>query len=331
MKIVSIFLLGAMGLVAACAPVIVPTPAAGPTRLQTLRMELPTDANMSDLPRLMAADALRAQGYTVEAVDFNDNALSVQALEQGDLDLGYISNAIAWAAIKRGANIRTILDDITDARVLAVAPDIKTCADLNGKQVAVASTNSTQAILLNKYIKDECPDVKPELVVMSSPNNRFIALTSGQVDAATMNLTDVLGYQYMHKMQVALLDDYTGKFLHLRGAGQVARLELIEKYPETAKDIVRALLNARRQLQDPEALTANAVKYLKMDPEEARELGKTYLEGQVWDLNGGWTPENLQSNLDFFVETGAVPAGLTANDIADLSVMNAVLDELGRE
>lgn len=309
------------------------TPAAtgGPTRLQTLRIELPVDASLSDLSRLMAADTLRAQGYTVEAVDLNDNALSVQALEQGDLDLAYISNGVAWTAIARGAKIRTILDDVNDTRVLVVAPGITTCQDLQGKKVAVAGTNSTQALLVKKYISTTCPEVKIELVVMASNSSRLIALAAGQVDAATVNLTEELGYEYSNKTKLNRLSGYSDLSKNLRGASQVIRLELIEKYPETAKDIVRALLQARRDLQDPQVLKEKAIQYLKMEPADAEILGKSFLEQKIWDLNGGYTPQILQRNLDFFVETGGVPEGLKVEQLADLTILNAVLDEIGRK
>lgn len=316
---------------AACGPTTTPAPTAGPARVQTLRMELPVDASMSDLSRLVAADMLRAKGYTVEAVDLNDNALSVQALEQGDLDLAYISNGVAWTAIARGAKLRTILDDVTDNRVLAVTPGITLCQDLNGKRVAVPGLGSTQALLIKRYVSTKCPEAKIELVVMASNTSRLIAITAGQVDAATINLTDVLGYETAQKTKVNLLSEYSGQAKNLRGASQVTRLELIEKYPETAKDIVRALLQARRELQDPQVLTEKAVHYLKMDPEEATVLGKSFLENQIWDLNGGYTPQVLQNNLDFFIETGAVPAGVKVEQIADMTIQNAVLEEIGRK
>ena len=41
-----------------------------------LRIEVPTDVDITDLPRMMAADTLKEMGYTVEPLDFQDNTLS---------------------------------------------------------------------------------------------------------------------------------------------------------------------------------------------------------------------------------------------------------------
>jgi hypothetical protein len=39
----------------------------------------------------------------------------------------------------------------------------------------------------------------------------------------------------------------------------------------------------------------------------------------------------LQDTIDFLVDTGAMEPGLKVEDVADLSYLNAVLDEIGRE
>ena len=39
----------------------------------------------------------------------------------------------------------------------------------------------------------------------------------------------------------------------------------------------------------------------------------------------------LQTNIDFFVESGGLKAGATPNMVADLTYLNAVLDEIGRK
>jgi hypothetical protein len=78
-------------------------------------------------------------------------------------------------------------------------------------------------------------------------------------------------------------------------------------------------------------LYEQAVSRLKITPEEAKQIGDAYLQAGLWDPNGGLTAENVQYTLDFFKNAKGVPASLKVDDVADLSYLNAVLDEMGRK
>jgi hypothetical protein len=105
----------------------------------------------------------------------------------------------------------------------------------------------------------------------------------------------------------------------------------VGRAPRGSTDLIRAILQARRELSDPAVLSAALVKYLELDPKEAQEAAEDYLDHKVWDLNGSWTAEVLQFNLDFFETAGAIQKGLTPDQVADLAPLNAVLDEIGRK
>ena len=68
-----------------------------------------------------------------------------------------------------------------------------------------------------------------------------------------------------------------------------------------------------------------------MDEDTARALGAAYLDIGEWDPNGALTPDNIQFTLDFLAANTSLPAGLAVDDVADLSYLNAVLDEIGRQ
>lgn len=317
-------------LVVACAAPT-PTPTPVPARLQTLRIELAADPDVSDVPRMMAADALRKMGYTIEPVDLNDNALSAQALEQGDLELGYISNGIAWAAVQKGAKLVTVFDDAGEVRILLTRADIQKCSDLNGKRVAVPLPSSTQALMLDGYLARTCREAQVERMVMSGTGARMAALLANQLEGATVDLDNLIELERQGDTSLHALAIFSDEFPGLRAASEVTSRSLTEKYPETVKDMIRAGLVARRQVHDPQVLSDALVKYLQMEPEQARTVAEGYLEQNVWDVNGGFTPEIIQENIDFLVKANALQPGLTPGDVADLSFLNAVLDEIGRK
>jgi len=74
----------------ACSTLAPTAPAtnATPRVLETLRFSLNGPPDVLDVPRLMAIDTLKAQGYTVEQTQFADQNVIVAALLKGDLDFG---------------------------------------------------------------------------------------------------------------------------------------------------------------------------------------------------------------------------------------------------
>jgi hypothetical protein len=89
------------------------------------------------------------------------------------------------------------------------------------------------------------------------------------------------------------------------------------------------VLTARRTLQDPKALHEAIIKYVELEPDKAEQAADTYLEQAVWDTSGTYTLETVQATMDFLQEFGDLPKELTAEDVADLSYYDAVLDEMG--
>jgi ABC-type nitrate/sulfonate/bicarbonate transport system substrate-binding protein len=138
-------------------------PTTAPARPSVLRVELPNDPEIPDIARAMTVEAMRELGYTVETVELNDNTQSMQALEQGDLDIGNVNIAIGWSAIQQGAKSITILDDRTDLPILLATEGIQKCSDLDRKRVGVSSLTSTQALMIEQYVAQECPGVRTEL------------------------------------------------------------------------------------------------------------------------------------------------------------------------
>ena len=43
----------------------------------------------------------------------------------------------------------------------------------------------------------------------------------------------------------------------------------------------------------------------------------------IWEPNGGLTRQRVQATLDFLIQAGGVPAGITAGQVADLSYLDA--------
>ena len=106
---------------------------------------------------------------------------------------------------------------------------------------------------------------------------------------------------------------------------------LIENYRETAKDIIRANLLQRRRLQDPAVLREQYINVVGLEPAVAEQLADLYLERNAYPVNGALNHENVQLSVDFLQANEILAPGLKPEDVADWSLLEEVLDDIGRE
>lgn len=304
---------------------------ASPRKSGTMRLDVPADADVADIPWLMAVDSLKEQGYTIELMSFADSALGAAAMAQGDLDIGCFSNQVAWAATGKGAPILTVMDRSVNPQMIVSTKDMQACADLDGRSVAVASVTAVSAAMLDAYVERNCPEAKPQMVIVSGGSNRTAALLSGAVDAAMQDIDDLIKIEREQPGQFHPLVVFALEFPGLQVQSYMARSGFAEQHPEMLEDVIRALFAARRTLQDPQALREAIIKHVGLEPDKAQETADSYLAREFWDLSGSYTLESVQATLDFLQEHGSLPPGLKAEDVADLSYYEAVLDEIGRQ
>jgi NitT/TauT family transport system substrate-binding protein len=300
------------------------------TKHGTIRFEVPADADVADIPWLMAIDSLKDQGYTVETVSLADDLSSV-AMAQGDLDIASLSNQRAWAAIGKGAPLVTVMDKSANTFMMISPEDIRTCADLDGKPVAVNGVTTVGWAMLSAYLRKNCPDARPDILVVKGGSNRMAALLSGEVDTAMQDIDDLIKLERDRPEEFYPLVVFAEAFPGLQITSHVVRRDFAEQNPEMVKDIIRALYAARRSLQDPQVLREAIIKYLDLEPDKAQQMADAYLAQKIWDVNGAYSLETVQATLDFLQEHGSLPPGLKAEDVADLSYYEAVLDEIGRQ
>jgi ABC-type nitrate/sulfonate/bicarbonate transport system substrate-binding protein len=184
---------------------------------------------------------------------------------------------------------------------------------------------------LDQFIEKHCSGTTPQVVVIANSTNRQAALLAGEIDAASLQLDDWLELDQEAPGQYNALVQYAQEFPDIQTLGFHANSEFAAAHPELVKDFVRALIEAQRAIQDKTVLKANAIKYLEMDDATAETQGTAYLERNVWDVNGGLTEANIQTTVDLVVKAGFLSADLKAADLVDLTYLNAVLDEIGRQ
>ena len=307
------------------------TAAASLTKSGVMRIEVPADADVADVPLLMAVDSLEEQGYTLERLSFASSHLEPAAMEKGDLDIASISNQVAWAAVSKGGSNITFLDKHANTFMAITREDIQTCTDLDGKSVAVAGVSTVSGAMFDAYVTSKCSDVKPRTIVVKGGSNRRAALLTGSVDVALQDIDDLIKIEEEEPGQFHAFIVFSKEFPGLQTSSYAVRREFAEQHPEMVTDVIRAIFTARRSFQDPQVLREAIVNYLEIGPNKAQQMADTYLAQEIWDISGAYTLETVQATIDFLQEHGDLSPELKAEDVADLSYYDAVLDEIGRQ
>lgn len=277
----------------------------------------------------MAMDELRSQGYTVVLVSFARFDVVAAALARGDLDFAHTSNQLIWAAIAKGSPIRTLMTRNIDPYLMVTKQEIQSCGDLNNKVVALPTTAGLTSAIFIEYQKQYCQVASPQIAVMSG--DRYPGLISGQLDAALLELDDWLELERQAPGRFHVLIDFAKEFPQLEITAYHVHQDFAAKHHEIVKDFVRALVKAHRQVQAKPVLQNTIVEYASLDSARAQTAADAYLAHDVWDVNGRLTYERVQYTLDFLAKAGSLPAGMKAEQVADLSYLDAVLKEIGRK
>ena len=318
------------------APTAVPpapsaTPTKPPAKSGTLRFFHILNYDMRSIPEMMALDDLQAQGYNVTQTSLSSSALIADALSRGDADVATFNNQTMWTAIAKGATPRTMVQGTQSSPFLLVNQTVKSCRDLDGKSVALPAPTGLNPSLFDAYFKDHCPGVKPQVVVIAEAASRSAALQSGQIDGVLVQFEETLLIEQSAPGKFQRLVDFSKEYPLVLVNGIQVSETWAKQNPQIAKDFIRALLTAHRRMNDnPQVLYDEGVKRLGLTPAIAKQVGDAILQGGMFDPNGGLTKENVQYTLDFLAGIKSGPAGLKADDVADFSYLNAVLDEMGR-
>lgn len=308
-----------------------PADAAARRAANTLRFVDLINLDVRDIPLLMAFDELETHGYVIEKTYLGSGALITDVIVRGDADVAMINNQTAWTAITKGADIRTISQFTSAATLLAGNAAIKSCGDLAGRRVGVPSISGLSPLLFRLYLTRHCPGTTPQLLVLPESAGRAAALMSGAIDAAMMPGEELIKIQRQSSVPFHIVMSNAGEFPEIQIDGLHIRREWAAQHREMVLDLLRAQLRAHRLINEsPQVLYEQAVKRLSLDPDTAKAIADTHLQTGIWDLNAGLTPETVQETINLLITERAVPPGTTAAQVADLSYLDTVLQEIGR-
>lgn len=285
---------------------------------------------VTEYPMLAAIDQLNSEGWDISFYQITAGAdVAADGVARGDFATGSGAINVYLAAIQAGAPLEIVAARNVNAWYLYARNNIESCEDLEGIRLAIHSEASSSTALVRQYIAENCPGTEPNYIVIAGSENRYAALIADEVDASPVEVFDAIAldreasdrFYPMVNFAEALPDLYTNS--------QVFNKEFADANPTTVTEFLAALLEQYRMIDG--------------DPEYYRQLDEQYTEGEPLDdeylefyadgfypTDGGLTEENLEYIIDYFETQGFIEAGLTVDEVADLSYLeaaNAALDE----
>jgi NitT/TauT family transport system substrate-binding protein len=319
------------------------TPAASPAAGSTAASEKPfqgsktfavsfTSIGLSSVPLLAAIDALRGQGFTITTPEIAESELSVEGTAKGDFAFSSGTTSAVLTAIEKGGKLKIIADRAANEWTVFAKQGLSTCADLNGKKVAIHSAGAVSTAMLKNWVNTSCKGTPDYVVIPGSPN-RLAALLANQIDASPLELSDSITLKARGGDKYQLVTSFAQTLPNVHPTTVYGNADFISKNPDTVKAVLKALLNEHRKIgKDSGYLKTITLKYYpSADKTTIDDAAKQYVDLKIFDANGGLTEANFAGTIEFFAGAGSIKPGMTVGTAADLSFLQAVLGELGRQ
>jgi ABC-type nitrate/sulfonate/bicarbonate transport system substrate-binding protein len=302
-------------------------PAAAP---QVIKVGYAGEADFIDLPSLVAHDRLRARGYTVETTFFSASDVAVQAVSRGWADVIHGSMISAWTAVGRGARLRTVMDHVTDPYRLIAGPGVSRCADLHARRLAVPGESAVTTHLVHAFIAQECPSIKPEFMLLGESTSQSAALLAGGIDAVAIELSSWLWLQKQAPDRFTVLSDFFARWPTVKTTGVHVNVDFAARHGDVVRDYLRALVDANRDVKADPGLLVSAANAHMGRSEDWPAAARAYLDARVWPEPGTFTRAAVDDTLSFFKTYSRLDRRLTADAVADVTFLEAILPRRGQ-
>ena len=268
---------------------------------------------------------LKEEGIEAQLLSIRGE-IAIRTTLAGEVD--FFTNAgSALAAAVRGVPVKivTVFQDKPGWDLIA-QPDIKSVAQLRGKNIAVMSPEGSLAVVAREILMkngiDPTKDVN--LVTMGGDEVRFPALQTKSIQATLFNTAMSLKAQKEGFTKLALASDYA----NLIEGGLSTSNDRIKQSPDKIFRFVRASLKGLNFFvtkKEP------SIKYMT----EALRMNDRELVNAIYDiqaklvLRDGFTDDKvLQSIIDEMKKTTKVQRDIKISEIFDLTFVKKANEEL---
>ena len=252
-------------------------------------------------------------------------SLIVQTLLSNEVGVASLAPPSAVGAWVKGAELSLVAGGIERAlNVLMVNPKIKRVEDLKGKRVAISRFGSLSDVSLRDALAFHKLRANQDVLVaqLGGLGERMVALTSGVVDGAILNVDQVFQAE---KMGFQILIDLRKLPLTYSTQGVVVSNNFLRAQRSVVKRFLRVYIEGIKIFKtDKEYSMETLGRYIKTSDREI--LSKTYdVYRDAWESVPLVRREGIQQALDSIPEAKGVKLNL------DNLIDNSLIHELEKE
>ena len=252
-------------------------------------------------------------------------SLIVQTLLSNEVGVASLAPPSAVAAWVKGAELSLVAGGIERAlNVLMVNPKIKKIEDLKGKRVAISRFGSLSDVSLRDALAFHKLRANQDVVVaqIGGLGERMVALTSGVVDGAILNVDQVLQAE---KLGFQILIDLRKLPLTYSTQGVVVNNHFLRAQRAVVKRFLRVYVEGIKIFKTDKEYSMDTLgRYIKTSDREI--LSKTYeVYREAWESIPLVRREGIQQALD------SIPEAKGAKVNLDNLIDNSLIQEFEKE
>ena len=287
----------------------------------------------SELPFRVAMGKgfFKTQGITIEPIFIRGGPVAIAALISGDVDFGSIGGAQAPIRTRaRGLDVFIIGSVSSKVNYTIVGnKETKTVEDLRGKIIGVTGAGAFSDFAIRMFLKKNNIDPDKDVILRAiGPTTlRAAALEKGMIAAAPFSSEETVT---LVKKGFPLINNLS-ESLSIPQSILITRGEVLEKYPETTKRLLKALIMGIQfaQRDKKEAIKAGYDAGLKGEPDVVSKAYDLFIPGYTSDLSIAM--EGMQLILEEDIRNGLVDKKMTLEKVIKDRPLKKAQEELRAE
>jgi ABC-type nitrate/sulfonate/bicarbonate transport system substrate-binding protein len=300
---------------------------------KTIRMVFVSLAWNSEIPfrAALARGYFKQQGLTVEPILIRGGPAAIAALVSGEVDYAAIGGAQAvFRSRARGSDLVIIgCTSGTTNYILLGNKQTRTIEDLKGKLIGVTGAGTYSEFAMKAFLRkyNINPDRDVTLRAIGPTVLRAAAIEKGIIAAAPFSPEDAVRLMKSGYSLISNLSESLGIPQNIL----VSRSEVLEKYPETSKRMLKAYIQGIQlaKFNKKEALKAGYESGLSGDPDVVAAAWDLYAPGLTSDLS--IVSSGLQQMLDEDIRAGLVDSKFTLDRVVNDRILKLAQQELRAE
>jgi ABC-type nitrate/sulfonate/bicarbonate transport system substrate-binding protein len=300
---------------------------------KNVRMVFVSLAWNSEIPfrAALARGYFKTQGLQVEPILIRGGPSAIAALVSGEVDFAAIGGAQAvFRSRARGLDLSIIgCTSATTNYILLGNKQTRTVEDLKGKVIGVTGAGTYSEFAMKAFLKkfNINPDRDVIMRAIGGTVLRAAAIERGIIAAAPFSPEDAVRLMKSGYSLISNLSESLGIPQNII----VTRNEVLEKYPETSKRVLKAYIQGIQlaKFDKKEAIKAGYDSGLQGDPDIVSAAWDLYAPGLTSDLS--IVTSGLQQMLDEDIRAGLIDGKFTLDRVINDRILRLAQQELRSE